>query len=59
MSKTLERIYFQDSKIGEIAYFANEVMRPMLGPHFVRPVRIGVVDEPDFQWVKRRAQPYR
>jgi len=49
----------QDSKIGEIAYFANEVMRPMLGPHFVRPVRIGVVDEPDFQWVKRRAQPYR
>ncbi len=49
----------QDSKIGEIAYFANEVMRPLLGARFVRPVRIGVVDEDDFQWVKRRAQPFR
>jgi hypothetical protein len=49
----------QDAKIGEIAYFANEVMRPLLGMHFVRPVRIGVVDEEDFQWVKRKAQPFR
>jgi hypothetical protein len=35
----------QDAKVGEIAYFANEIMRPLLGPTFVRPVRIGVVSD--------------
>lgn len=49
----------QDAKIGEIAYFANEVMRPLLGPLFVRPLRIGVVGEEDFHRVKLEAQPFR
>ncbi len=42
----------QDQKISEIAYFANEVMRPLLGEIFVRPVRIGGVNEHDFEMVK-------
>ena len=49
----------QDAKIGEMAYFANEVMRPLLGPVFVRPVRIGVVSDEDFRRVRLEAQPFR
>ncbi len=49
----------QDQKIGEMAYFANEVMRPLLGETLVRPVRTGVVSEEDFETVRRQAQPFR
>lgn len=49
----------QDAKITEIAYFANEVMRPALGSHFVRPLGIGVLGENDFKNVKQEAQKYR
>ena len=35
----------QDAKVGEIAYFGNEVMRPLLGQTFVRPLRIGLVTD--------------
>ncbi len=46
----------QDPKINEIAYFANEVMRPLLGEVYVRPVRIGVVGERDFETVKQQVR---
>ena len=34
-------------------------MTPLLGPKFVRPVTIGIMDEMDFETVKMEAQPYR
>ena len=48
-----------DAKILEIAYFANEVMRPLLGSQFVRPLRIGRVDKDDFDHVRIEVQPFR
>lgn len=48
-----------DAKILEIAYFANEVMRPLLGSLYVRPLRIGVVDNQDFEHVRIEVQPFR
>ena len=49
-----------DAKIREIAHYANEVMRPALGYHFVRPVHIGVIlSEADTEHVRREAQRFR
>lgn len=48
-----------DSKICEIAFYANSVMRPALGSHYVRPVSVGIVSEVDFERVKLEAQPFR
>ena len=48
-----------DTKILEIAYYANEVMRPLLGRQFVRPLRIGIVNNDDFDHVKLEVQPFR
>ena len=48
-----------DAKILEIAYFANEVMRPLLGSQFVRPLRIGIVNNDDFDHVRIEVQPFR
>lgn len=49
----------QDAKITEIAYFANEVMRPALGPHFVRSLGIGLLGKNDFMHIKQEAQKFR
>ena len=48
-----------NAKIDETAYYANSVMTPLLGPRFVRPVTIGIMDELDFETVKMEAQPLR
>lgn len=48
-----------DGKIGEIAYFANTVMRPRLGSLFIRPLEIRIVDDLDFNNVKESVQPLR
>lgn len=48
-----------DAKILEIAYFANEIMRPLLGSQFVRPLRIGIVNHDDFDHVRLEVQPFR
>ena len=49
-----------DGKIREIAHYANEVMRPALGPSFVRPVSIGVLlSEADTEHIRREAQKFR
>ena len=49
-----------DAKIREIAHYANEVMRPALGYHFVRPVCIGVMlSEADTEHIRREAQKFR
>lgn len=49
----------QEAKIREIAYFSNEVMRPLLGRHFVRPVKIGQMSLADLEQIRIEAQPYR
>jgi len=43
----------KDAKVVEMAYFANQIMRPLLGATFVRPVAVGIVDDEDFHRVKR------
>ncbi|TRY63503.1 hypothetical protein TCAL_00402 [Tigriopus californicus] len=48
-----------DGKIGEIAYFANTVMRPRLGSLFIRPLEIRIVDDLDFHNVRESVQPLR
>ena len=49
-----------DGKIREIAHYANEVMRPALGPSFVRPVSIGLLlSEADTEHIRREAQKFR
>ena len=49
----------QEATIVETAYFANEIMRPLLGVEFVRPLRIGVVSDEDFELVKSGVEPLR
>lgn len=48
-----------DSKILEIAFYANNVMRHALGEHFMRQLAIGVVSDTDFEHVRQEAQQFR
>ena len=49
-----------DGKIRETAHYANEVMRPALGLHFVRPVSIGIMlSEAHTDHIRREAQKFR
>ena len=48
-----------DSKVQAIAHYANHVMRPALGEHYVRPITIGTVHINDLELVKDKIQEMR